>query len=82
MPFTPGERSALLELQGVGPTVIARFEQMGLDSMRLLAEADSGDILGAGAVLTGSTCWNNSPRARAAVESAIALAKSRHAGIR
>ena len=31
MPFPPHERKALLAVKGIGPTVIARFEQMGFE---------------------------------------------------
>jgi len=33
MPFPPEERKALLGVKGVGPTVVARLEQMGFDSI-------------------------------------------------
>jgi hypothetical protein len=32
MPFLPSERTQLLAVKGVGPTVIARLEQMGFES--------------------------------------------------
>lgn len=77
MPFSPEERKALLALKGVGPAVLARLEQMGIESLAQLAEADAPDIVLAVAGLTGSTCWKNSPQARAAIQAAIALARSR-----
>ncbi len=33
MPFSPEERKALLGVKGVGPTVVARLEQMGLSRL-------------------------------------------------
>jgi len=33
MPFSLEERTALLALKGVGPTVITRLEQMGIESL-------------------------------------------------
>nr|WP_298644221.1 recombinase RecA [uncultured Cardiobacterium sp.] len=47
----------------------------GLDDIPALAEADVDDILAHGAYLTGSTCWRNSPQARAAITTAIAWAQ-------
>ncbi|KLO01683.1 Pathogenicity locus, partial [Morganella morganii] len=40
-----------------------------------LAAADAQSLLSAGAALTGSTCWRNSPLAKKAIESAIAAAQ-------
>lgn len=78
MPFPIEERQALLGCKGVGPTVVGRLEQMGYISLSQLAKANALEILEAGASLTGSTCWKNSPQARAAIGAALALARSRH----
>ena len=51
----------------------------GLDDIPALAEADVDDILAHGAYLTGSTCWKNSPQARAAMQAAVDWAKRRQA---
>lgn len=75
MPFPAAERAALLALKGVGPTVVARFEQMGYDSLAALATADAEELLARGAQLTGSSCWRNSPQARAAIAAALDLAR-------
>lgn len=75
MPFPEEQRQALLALKGVGPTVIQRLEQLGFDSLQRLAEADARDIVEQAAALLGSSCWKNSPQARAAVEAAIELAR-------
>ncbi|MGD9603445.1 MAG: helix-hairpin-helix domain-containing protein [Gammaproteobacteria bacterium] len=80
MPFPPNERAALLDVKGVGPTVIARLEQMGLHSLAQLSDAGVTDILAHGGALTGSTCWKNSPQARAAIEAAIAFAAAHTRG--
>jgi len=80
MPFPPEQRQALLGCRGVGPTVVDRLEQMGFASLDRLAEAQVPDLLRAGAALTGSTCWSNSPQTRAAIGAAVALAReARHA---
>lgn len=79
MAFSADERASLLSVRGVGPTVIARLEQMGFDSLAQLRDADAGDIVARAAALVGGTCWKNSPQARAAIEAAIALARTRHA---
>ncbi len=72
--FISTEKDVLLKVKGVGPTVIARLEQMGLCTLAQLAEANANDILIEGASLTGSSCWKNSPQAKAAVSSAIGAA--------
>lgn len=74
MPFPDEQRQALLALKGVGPTVIQRLEQLGFDSLQQLAEADARDIVEQAAALLGSSCWKNSPQARAAIEAAVELA--------
>ncbi|MBZ8142129.1 Pathogenicity locus [Rubrivivax gelatinosus] len=74
MRFPPDERQLLLAVRGVGPRVLERFEQMGVASLAALADAHAADLLAQGATLSGSSCWKNSPQARAAVEAAIAAA--------
>jgi len=75
MPFTLEERQALLKLKGVGPTVIDRLEQIGIDSLKQLADADALEIVTQASALVGSSCWKNSPQARAAIRAAIAMAQ-------
>lgn len=77
MPFTDEETKSLLAVKGIGKTVLQRLQQMGLDDVATLAAADLEDILEQGAKLTGSTCWKNSPQAKAAVSAAIEWAKQR-----
>jgi hypothetical protein len=76
MPFPANERKALLGVKGVGPTVIARLEQMGYSSLAHLSKANALDIVSKASAIVGSTCWKNSPQARSAIKSAIDLAKS------
>ena len=78
MPFLPDERDALLSVKGVGKTVVARLEEMGFNSLQQLAKASTEDILSLGAEITRSSCWKNSPQARAAIDAAILLAQSNH----
>jgi predicted RecB family nuclease len=80
MPFPLTEYTALLALKGVGPAVIARLEQMGINSLAELSTANVGDILAQASAATGSTCWKNSPQARAAINAAIGLAKDAQSG--
>jgi len=79
MPFLPSERKALLAVKGIGPTVVARLEQMGYESLAHLSKANALDIVSKASSIVGSTCWKNSPQARAAIQSAIALAQSHQA---
>ncbi|MCL2309056.1 MAG: helix-hairpin-helix domain-containing protein [Proteobacteria bacterium] len=78
MPFSQEERKALLSVKGVGPTVVARLEQMGVESLAQLSKANVLDVVSQVSTLVGSTCWKNSPQARAAIQAAIALAQSHH----
>lgn len=78
MPFPPEEREALLGVKGVGPTVVKRLEQMGFESLLHLSTADALEIVAHASAIVGSTCWKNSPQARAAIQAAIALARSHH----
>ena len=75
MPFTEAQTASLLAVKGVGKTVSQRLQQMGWDDVEKLAAADPADILQQGAALTGSTCWKNSPQAKAAIAAAVAWAK-------
>ena len=74
MPFSLEDRQVLLAVKGVGPTVIQRLETMGFQSLQQLADGDANDILVQGASLTGSSCWKNSPQAKAAIQGAITAA--------
>ena len=75
--FPPEQREALLAVRGVGPTVVQRLEQMGIASLRQLAAAEPSEIVASAAGLTASTCWKNSPQARAAIQAAVDLARAR-----
>lgn len=73
--FSAQERALLLGVKGVGPTVIGRLEQLGYHSLGELARADTGQIVRLVAGMLGSTCWQNSPQARGAIDGAIAMAR-------
>ncbi|MFP6851143.1 MAG: helix-hairpin-helix domain-containing protein [Pseudomonas sp.] len=75
MAFTEAEKLALLSLKGVGPTVIKRLEEIGIDSLAQLATYRAEDLAEMVAAMLHSTCWKNSPQARAALNAAIGLAK-------
>lgn len=75
MPFTPEQEKSLLAEKGIGKTVLQRLAQMGLDDVEALANADIDEVLTLGAMLTGSSCWKNSPQSRAAIATAIAWAQ-------
>ena len=74
--FSGEERALLLGVKGVGPTVIGRLEQLGYHTLAGLAEADTTHIVQLVASMLGSTCWQNSPQARSAIDGAIALARA------
>ncbi|PIW62938.1 helix-hairpin-helix domain-containing protein [Shewanella sp. CG12_big_fil_rev_8_21_14_0_65_47_15] len=75
MGFTDQERQALLAVKGVGPTVIKRFEEIGISSLAQLAEHEVEDIANLVASMLRTTCWKNSPQARNAIAAAIELAR-------
>ena len=75
MAFSEQEKQALLELKGVGPTVIKRFEEIGIDSFEKLAAYEAKDIASMVASMLRTTCWKNSPQALSAVDSAIVRAR-------
>ena len=75
MGFSTDEKQQLLSVKGVGPTVVSRLEQMGFSTLAQLAEANALDIVTQASAIVGSTCWKNSPQARAAIQAAIARAR-------
>lgn len=75
MAFSDSEREALLAVKGVGPTVLKRFEEIGIDSFAVLATHNADDIAEMVASMLRTTCWKNSPQAKAAIDAAIARAK-------
>ena len=75
MPFAEHERTILLAVKGVGPTVVLRLEQMGVEDLATLAEQDAAALCVAASAQLGSTCWRNSPQARAAIAGAIEAAR-------
>ncbi len=75
MAFSDSERQVLLSVKGVGPTVVKRFEEIGIDTLSDLAKYDVNDIAERVASMLRTTCWKNSPQAKAAIEAAIARAQ-------
>ncbi|PWQ99655.1 hypothetical protein [Leucothrix arctica] len=75
MPFSKEEKEALIELKGVGPTVIKRFEEIGIHSLEELKQYNAEDIAETVASMLNTTCWKNSPQAKSAINAAISLAK-------
>ncbi|UUC92100.1 MULTISPECIES: helix-hairpin-helix domain-containing protein [Comamonas] len=75
MPFTIEERQSLLALKGVGTAVLSRLESLGYGSFAQLRQASALDIVAKASALTGSSCWKNSPQARAAIQASIDAAR-------
>lgn len=73
--FPADQRTALLALPGVGPTVIRRLEDAGYAPLARLAAEETAVVTLRIARMIGSTCWHNNPQARAAIDAAIALAR-------
>jgi predicted RecB family nuclease len=74
--FSPKELQLLLAVDGVGPGVVKRLEEIGVASLADLAERDAGAVCDLISARLGSSCWRNSPKARAAAAGAIAAAKA------
>ncbi len=74
MGFPEEEKAALRAIKGVGDTVIARLEQIGFSSLSQLAGEDPAFVTRRISEMMGSTCWHNSPQARAAIAAAVGLA--------
>jgi nucleotidyltransferase/DNA polymerase involved in DNA repair len=77
MPFSETEKLAMLELKGVGSTVISRLEQIGFHSLAQLSNQDASIITKQISEMMGSTCWHNSPQARSSIQAVIGLANSK-----
>lgn len=75
MAFSEAEREALLSIKGVGPTVVKRFEEVGIDSFGKLAACEVDEIAERVAAMLHTTCWKNSPQARSAIAATIARAQ-------
>lgn len=75
MPFSSEEKKSLLALKGVGPTVVKRFEEIGINSLSELKLYNADDIAEMVAGMLNSTCWKNSPQAKSAINASIELAK-------
>lgn len=75
MAFSESEKHALLELKGVGPAVVKRFEEIGIDLFSELAHYEPKERAEIVASMLMTTCKENSPQALSAVESAIKRAR-------
>ncbi|MXN88130.1 recombinase RecA [Pasteurella canis] len=78
MAFTETEKQSLLAQKGIGPTILKRLAEMGLDDVNQLANSTPDFILQLGSEITCSTCWRNSPQARKVIETAINWAKAQN----
>jgi hypothetical protein len=74
MQFSEPEQQAMLQLKGVGATVISRLEQIGFYSLADLKNQDAAKVTKQISEMMGSTCWHNSPQARASIQGIIDLA--------
>lgn len=75
MAFSQTETQALLNLKGVGKTVVKRLEEIGIDSFAELKTYTAEEIIETIASMMRSNCWKNSPQAKAAINAVIELAK-------
>ena len=75
MPFNEVDKKILLDIKGVGETVISRLEEYGFSTLEELADANVDHIISWVSDNLKSTCWKNSPHARNAITSSIEVAK-------
>jgi hypothetical protein len=75
MGFSARDRALMMALKGVGATVVGRLEQIGFSSFTQLAEEDAAAVTKQISQMMGSTCWHNSPQARASIQAIIDLAR-------
>jgi nucleotidyltransferase/DNA polymerase involved in DNA repair len=75
MQFNEADRQAMLKLKGVGAKVISRIEQLGFYSLAQLQNQEAETITKQISQMMGSTCWHNSPQARASIQAVIDLAQ-------
>ncbi|WP_374422980.1 recombinase RecA [Chromobacterium sp.] len=76
MGFSTAEKDKMVALKGVGATVVSRLEQIGFTSLPQLADQDPALLTRQIADMMGSSCWHNSPQARAAIRAIIELART------
>jgi len=76
MPFSDREREFLLSVKGVGPKVIERLEAIGIHDLKALSRQNTDQVCSLISGMLGSTCWRNSPMARASISAAIAMARN------
>lgn len=74
MPFSGTERQAMLELKGMGSTVINRLEQIGFYSLAELKNQDAASTTKQISEMMGLTCWHNSSQAGTSIQAVIDLA--------
>lgn len=76
MGFSSDEKNKMVALKGVGATVVSRLEQIGFSSLAQLADQDPALLTRQIADMMGSSCWHNSPQARAAIQGVVDLARA------
>ncbi len=71
MPFSNKEKSLLMEAKFVGPKVIERLEDIGIDSFEKLSNSSVNQIVTLVSSMIGSSCWKNSYQSKEAIKNAI-----------
>lgn len=71
MAFERSERCLLLSSRGIGPTVVQRLEQVGIDSLAKLRDAGVEAASEAVCSMLGSVAWGNRRRALMAALSSL-----------
>jgi len=64
MPFSTIEKEALINLKGVGPTVVKRFEEIGINSLEELGQYNADDIAELVASMLNAPRWKTTQKQR------------------
>ena len=75
MGFSKEAKEALLTVKGIGPTIVNRFEEIGISSFQELEKYHADDIAEMVGSMLNTTCWKNSRQAKRAISAAIERSK-------
>jgi hypothetical protein len=71
MKFNDKERQLLLDTPYVGPVVIQRFEEVGINNFKKLSKSSVEQIATIVGDNIGSNCWKNSWQSKRSIQNAI-----------
>ena len=81
MAFSAREKELLLATPYVGPKVIERLEEIGINNFKKLSNSSVEAITASVSEMLEVTCWKNSPQAKTAIRNAIETAQKNNKDI-